>query len=234
MSASNRRSHRRLEGRGLAGHIRSAAGDPMPGMLIENISMGGLFLRTARELPIGTPLSIELVRRGLKRAIVLSGKVVSHTSALQAAARGSAPGLGVRFDPGPAALEARLQELMTALGGGTPEAPAPAVPASTRPEERVIEPIELENEDWRQPIAMATTQPEHVGAGRVLQVAPGVLDAKVRELSSEVERLRDALAKSEQVVASMRATFMTISAELMRKEQEISDLRERLERGDGA
>src|SRR4051794_9962895 len=64
----NRRRHVRVEARGLAGHLQSRDGST-PGLPVANISMGGLFVRSATAFAPGTPVMLQIVRPGLKRAI---------------------------------------------------------------------------------------------------------------------------------------------------------------------
>ncbi len=70
---------------------------------IENISVGGLFMKTNAPLPVGLALTIEL--KSAKDTVQLAGKVVGTT----------AEGVGVAFDVLPAETEKRLRALLDEL-----------------------------------------------------------------------------------------------------------------------
>jgi len=81
------------------------------GLVIENLSMGGAFVRTSEPLPVGTPVELELVRPGLKKAIHLVGSVVSQ-------GQGNPPGMAIAFEPYDRELGWRLHALLQALAPG--------------------------------------------------------------------------------------------------------------------
>lgn len=131
-SHQNRRSHPRVKANSLASHYR--AKDKMAlGHLVENISQGGLFVRTADPLPLSTPLALELVRPGLKKAIRVQGKVVNVVTPELAKAQGVAPGMGIRFDALASDVSERLGSLLSEFGLSPPASGAgPDVDVSRR------------------------------------------------------------------------------------------------------
>ena len=111
--SSNKRKHPRVQAEGVLSHLK--AGDELAlGMLVENISLGGLFVRTDQPLPRGTPLVLEVVRPGPQKAIKVAGRVVTTVLAEDARRRGLTPGMGIRFDPVSAEVLKRLEELIGA------------------------------------------------------------------------------------------------------------------------
>lgn len=93
---------------------------------VENISQGGLFVRTAKLLSLGSPVRLNLVKPGMKRALQLDGSVASKIE------MPGLVGMGVRFAEPHGEEAQRLQGLLAELGVhsvGPPLAPVRAVPA---------------------------------------------------------------------------------------------------------
>jgi Tfp pilus assembly protein PilZ len=133
----NRRHHSRVEARGVASHIQSKDMST-PGLAVENISMGGLFVRTANALEPGTRVMVQVVRPGLKRALQMTGRVISAISPEQARARGSIAGMGVSLDAADGDTEQRLRALIDDLAGTSAAVvrlPAPRAPEPKAPPE---------------------------------------------------------------------------------------------------
>jgi uncharacterized protein (TIGR02266 family) len=125
---------------------------------VENLSAGGLFLRTDQQLPKGTPLELDLVKPGGRKALHVVAVVAGVITPEQAASNRFIPGIGVQFvEVGNEEAE-RLESLLTALGvepvqaaipqelrpkvsgraSGPPPAPAPAVtPTKVLPVEQI-------------------------------------------------------------------------------------------------
>jgi hypothetical protein len=118
-TTQDRRRHARIVARGLASHLRTQQ-HSMSGLAVENISMSGLFVRSATALPRGTALSLLLVRPGLKRAIQIAGRVVSQVSAAEARQRGSVAGMGIELDAPDGETAQRLHALLMDLAGAAP------------------------------------------------------------------------------------------------------------------
>ena len=90
----NRRKSPRVRARGLAVHV-SANGRRHP-CVVENISVGGLFIRTDSLLDLGAEVQVDLVRPGWKKMLQLGARIVSRTDAGGRDAR-QPPGMGVQF-----------------------------------------------------------------------------------------------------------------------------------------
>lgn len=99
------RRHRRVEAKGVAAHIDAESDDDFQ---IENISAGGLFIRTTSALPIGMPVRVDLLKPGGKSGgvLALNGRVVSVVS----------DGVGIEFTAMSLETEKKLHALLRDLG----------------------------------------------------------------------------------------------------------------------
>ncbi|MGA9525945.1 MAG: PilZ domain-containing protein, partial [Myxococcaceae bacterium] len=105
---SERRKFRRLKARGVSGHVRVRDEVLALGLPIDNISLGGLFVRSSDPLPVGTPVALELVRPGMDPLKLTGTTVASFTGA-------NGPGMGIRFDALSAEATRHLNRLMVEL-----------------------------------------------------------------------------------------------------------------------
>jgi len=200
----SRRRHPRISARGVAGHLQSRDAS-MPGLPVENISMGGLFVRTSAALDMGTPVMLQVVRPGLKRAIQVTGRVVSSVSCDEARTRGLTPGMGIGFDAVDGDAADRLRALIEVLTAASPPPPpqpvSPTLPAAT------AAPVP--------PAAPALPQPTvHVVDASFLQLA---------EARGELEEREARIAKMEEEMKDLRR-------ELLRRNRTIGELALRLSR----
>ncbi len=113
----NRRRYPRVRAQGLAAHLRSDRGGVQ--CVVENISLGGLFLRTDRLEEVGTNVSLLLVKPGWKKQLTLTARVTSRVDALAGQGR-RIPGLGLQFTDVDGDRHERLRSLLRQLGA--PEA----------------------------------------------------------------------------------------------------------------
>ncbi len=114
--AMYQRKHGRVRAKGIASHLRDGA-QLITGLSVENLSMGGAFIRTATPQPKGSAVVIDLVKPGMKRSIRLTGRVATAVLPGHAVATPHVPGMGIEFDPLPPDVAARLEELLLALAG---------------------------------------------------------------------------------------------------------------------
>lgn len=82
---------------------------------VENISAGGLFVKSDDLLPIGTPIAIELMDGAPAAPLKLTGRVVGHVTRWQAQTHGRTPGMGIQFDALPADAQKRVDKLLKDL-----------------------------------------------------------------------------------------------------------------------
>jgi uncharacterized protein (TIGR02266 family) len=113
-TSKEKRKYTRVRPRGVVAHVRGpSAAFACP---VENLSAGGLFLRTEQQLPRGTELHIALVKPGGRKPLHLAGLVAGVITPEEAASARFIPGLGVQFTQIDADEANRLEELLTALG----------------------------------------------------------------------------------------------------------------------
>ena len=195
----NRRRYPRVRAQGLAAHLRSDRGGVQ--CVVENISLGGLFLRTDRLEEVGTNVSLLLVKPGWKKQLTLTARVTSRIDALAGQAR-RVPGLGLQFTDVDGDCHERLRSLLRQLGApeARPEitlpdnsvevelrALDPQVPAAKNPGARSEAPDAKRPEDAGQENARLRIQLR----GLAMQLS----DAQqlIVNRDAEIERLRDQL-----------------------------------------
>jgi uncharacterized protein (TIGR02266 family) len=127
----DKRRHSRVKPRGVVAHVRS--GDRSFACQVENLSAGGLFLRTDQFFPKGTRVEVDLVRPGARRPLRVAGRIVGTISPEEAVAQRFIPGLGVEFAELVDDEAQRLEALLGALGVRPEEAKVPAPARSPTP-----------------------------------------------------------------------------------------------------
>jgi len=164
------RRHRRVEAKGVAAHLEADAGD----CTIENISVGGLFLRTTSTMPIGMPVRVDLTKPGFH--LQVSGRVVSVVTEAEADRHDTAPGVGIELDPLPHDTEKRLHALLRELGLTD-----------------LAEPTEIDP-DSLSASASPDTQKVEANVRGLLEMLTDALQ-KVKERDQEIAKLRDEIRR---------------------------------------
>ena len=162
------RRHRRVAAKGVAAHLET--GD----CSIENISVGGLFLRTSSTMPIGMPVRVDLTKPGFQ--LQVTGHVVTVVSDAEAEHHDTVAGVGIEFDPLPQDTEKRLHALLRELG------------LRDLAEPTEIDPTSLS----------ATASPDtHKVEANVRGLLEMLTDAlqKVKERDQEIAKLRDEIRR---------------------------------------
>lgn len=114
MSSRNRRKHVRVPAKGIATHYRSGELTALA-MPVENVSVGGAFVRTDDPLPVGTPLALELLDGTPAKPMKLTARVAGVVSPAQGREHGRVAGMGLRFDPLDDETRKRVERLVLAL-----------------------------------------------------------------------------------------------------------------------
>jgi uncharacterized protein (TIGR02266 family) len=158
---------------------------------VENLSAGGLFLRTEQQLPQGTTLQIDLVKPGGRRPLHLAGLVAGVITPEEAATARFIPGLGVQFTEIEADEADRLEELLTALG-------IDRVQAVVAPELRRTNPGETGTEQVPWALSAPAARGPAQGAGREARGPAPAADpeAILRDISEALEADEAPLATS--------------------------------------
>ena len=94
---SKHRRHTRIEAK-VAGHLRT--GDASVAAEIDNISVGGLFMRTNVSMPVGLQLTVEI--KAASGSVHVNGKIVGTTN----------DGVGIEFDVLTTDTEQRLRTML--------------------------------------------------------------------------------------------------------------------------
>jgi Tfp pilus assembly protein PilZ len=132
MSYPNRRKHARVKPKQLATRVR--AGQELHiGLGIEDISMGGVFVRCNTPLKVGRVVTLELLRPGASQPIAIAGKVTTAVSPSQGQQLGRSAGMGIQFDALPPHLHQRLEGLIGAIDPTAVRIPTPANAAVRKP-----------------------------------------------------------------------------------------------------
>jgi PilZ domain len=176
----DRRRHARVVARGVASHLQTMDAS-MAGLAVENLSVAGMFVRSATALAVGTRVMVQLVRPGLKKAIPSLGSVVSVVPPAEAHRLGTVAGMGIRLDP---ELDAsrRLGDLVNELAAMPARSPsaeieAPPTRLSTPPPPPAA--VDTSASDW------------------------AVRDRLVRQLEEEVVALRRELLRRNRTIGDL-------------------------------
>ncbi len=205
MAAVNRRKQARVKPKQLTARIR--AGDALHiGLGIDNLSVGGAFVRCNTVLPVGQKVKLEIQRPGAIQLLTFSGTVMSCISPAQAAQTKGVAGVGLKFDSVPPHLQAWLAEVVSSSPAAAPGASAGSAPAlpvllpSAQASQRGLPPVTAPraappppDADWDQQ-GTQTEIPAFVPTQE--------LDASA--LSREVNALKELLSHREKVIAELK------------------------------
>lgn len=132
----HRRRHGRVRTLGLTTHLYTG-GKLASSLPVENLSLGGAFLRTLIPIKVGTAIGLNFFCPGRPQPLAVAGKVATALRSEAVGTRGAA-GLGVAFDPLTPDQEAWLRKLLLAHAPGpallegdpplNPPAPKPTPP----------------------------------------------------------------------------------------------------------
>ena len=84
--------------------------------MVENISLGGLFVRTDKLQEVGTEFFVDVVSPGWKRALTLQARITSRVDALDSRISKRPPGMGMQFLRVDDKQRERLRKLLAELG----------------------------------------------------------------------------------------------------------------------
>lgn len=238
--SENRRKHPRVRATGIAAHVRGPA-NRFP-CVVENISSGGLFVRTDRLLDVGVQLEVDLVRPGWKRPLSFFARVTSRIDPLAGRYAHRTPGMGMQFfGRMDEELRARLHSLLRELGA--PDPAPEAAKALELDEDELAEELLLEPDLplWQQ-VQQLELEAEPSGAARPSALphaahaapaapappaeppsrpAPAATDVdrlmlQIRGLIFELSEAQQKLSQREAEVAALRSELETAHAALAR------------------
>jgi hypothetical protein len=196
-AGSNRRRFMRVHPSVLATRVATRDVHQI-GILVENIGLGGAYLRTDKPLPVGEPLDLELARPGHEALVRLTGRVVSTVKQDRAVELDRPPGMGVSFGT----LDERTRESLRALirsfvPENVPlELKEPAPIKVTRAEPEPV--FDLVAEDSFPSLQMLA--PPIPSAPRRIESEANFLKAQVRSLVQQIADLHEQLnARSNEI-----------------------------------
>ncbi|MFZ5439509.1 MAG: PilZ domain-containing protein [Myxococcota bacterium] len=131
----NQRRHARVQPKAMSSRVRIGAALHI-GLGVENLSMGGAFVRCAHNPPARSAVTLELAVPGFDQLLVLPGRVAFTVTVADAATRKVSPGIAIEFQqPLPPHLEKGLTRL---IGNIDPRAvaPLPRAPVAAAPVEK--------------------------------------------------------------------------------------------------
>jgi hypothetical protein len=107
----NQRQHHRVKPRAMSTRVR--VGALHIGLPIENLSLGGAFVRCAHNPPLKSHASLELTVPGLNHPLLLTGNVTFVVSPADATLRRVAPGFAIQFQqPLPGHVQKGLERVL--------------------------------------------------------------------------------------------------------------------------
>jgi len=156
----------------VAAHVRGQHGRTPA--VVENISAGGVFVRTDKLEPVGAEVSVDLVKPGWKKALTLDAKVTSCVDPIDGRLTQRPPGMGLQFLRIEDKQFARLRILLRELG-----APDPG--------EGITLPDEAAEEELRRLRAESTDPvvPQQRAVEQQLQMVEDAIEGALREANLE-------------------------------------------------
>jgi uncharacterized protein (TIGR02266 family) len=200
----NRRQHERVRAPRI--QVRVASLDRLRALYLEDLSQGGIFIRTEKALPLGAAVEVELVPPE-SAPLSMSGKVVRIVSD-DAAKREKRAGMAVKFEGLSAAAEAALATLITRLREPPQERPpAPIRAPIPQPEalhdaQQRISALEMEVADLKGKIEAYEMQQRQLEEDE--QTARRLAERLAQEKSEAVARADRATAKANEEVQRLR------------------------------
>jgi Tfp pilus assembly protein PilZ len=199
-AATNRRRFPRVRPKQLATRIR--AGEELHiGLGIENISMGGVFVRCNTPMKVGRAVTLEVMRPGTAVPLEIEGKVTSSVSLAAAAASHRSAGMGISFDALPPHVEQRLEGLIGSIDpsvikkpAGKREVKAPVLIEKTEITASHQPPAGVYISDKTYvPIGQSAMKTEMVRSDEHLRRDLIAAEQKIAELEAENKKLRQRL-----------------------------------------
>ena len=225
--ASNRRRHQRVKPKQLVGRVQGGEALHI-GLVVENISVGGAFVRCASPMRVATRVKLELYRPGAASPIQVNGVVASTVTPSEAAARKVSPGMGIAFDAMPPHVEARIEGI---IGATNPAAlkvdldasgPTAQLPVRSSDEIPVLRPRAQTSDVLQRPPTregipvQAPTPSQPLRAVGIGGLSPEV-SAQLNKLLRQVAGFAEELAKKDREIDRLRDENEKLKAQLTRR-----------------
>lgn len=219
-----RRKHPRVRTKDVAAHVHKNSSRSL--CSLENLSVGGAFVRTSEALPVGTVTNLTVVRPGMKRGLQLTARVTASFSPSEASARGAIPGMGLQFQNVDSDLRVRLEGLLRELGSRGESVASASLRPEPKPEPRpeprsdVRNPFQLGGRKAKvDEVAQANDNYEVQMAGMMRLLAQK--DVEITSLKLRVQKLE---ALSEQRRQELEAERLAADAKQERQSKRSADI----------
>ena len=241
--AGNQRRWPRVRAQGVAAHLRTERG--RTACQVENISLGGLFVRTDHLEEVGTEIHVDLVRPGWKKQLTLMARVTSRVDALDGRISKRMPGMGLQLLKVDDKQFERLRLLLRELGApDDADAEITLDHNETEPELRALD-LDAGDGSPGEPL-----DPQPQPAWRQAKLAPSAVESEIESALREANLpppgpvvLHDppppprapapaSAAESAKLMTQLRGMAMQLSdaqQQLAQRDLEIQHLKEELE-----
>ena len=219
----NRRRYPRVRARGLAAHLRSEHGRTQ--CVVENISLGGMFVRTDQLEEVGTAVAVLLVKPGWKKQLALTGRITSRIDGGAGQAK-LVPGMGLQFTDLDGESHERLRSLLRELGAPDAQAEITVPDDALEAELRALAP---EPAAGRRAQAPGAQRPSPAPARRGGETKAGA-PASDGDPSVEIARLKVQLQGLVMQLSDAQQIVVERDAEIARLREELEDARAALQR----
>jgi uncharacterized protein (TIGR02266 family) len=211
----NHRRHPRVRARGLAAHLCTEHG--RAAAMVENISLGGLFVRTDKLQEVGTEFYVDVVSPGWKRPLTLQARITSRVDALESRVSKRPPGMGIQFLRVDEKQRERLRKLLAELGAPEGEDEVTLHQESAELDLEALElgadegavPLDASQPIWQQvQMVEEAIEPKEMDPARLMVQLRGLVlqladtqqqlierDTQIQRLREELETARAALAR---------------------------------------
>ncbi len=228
--SSNRRRHTRVRARGVAAHLRTERG--RTACQVENVSLGGLFVRTDQLEEVGAEIVVDLVKPGWKRQLSINARITSRVDSLDGQLARRMPGMGLQFLRLDEKQHDRLQSLLRELGASDEDLEVTLPDESAEEELRALELRELDLEAVSaETAAPLDLQPQPLWKQKPPKAAP-TEPQKIAPAAGEPGRDGAGAADTARLMLQIRGLVMQLSEtqqQLFQREQEIERLKSDLE-----
>jgi hypothetical protein len=225
MVSYNRRRHRRVTAKGLVVQLQTGDGALQP-CLVENLSTGGVFLRTSELSPVGALIQLTVTRPGMKKSLRITGRVASAIDTTDLV------GMGVEFQSVDPEDVSKLAALLVELG---------AVEARSLPPPRpdlATAPAHSPNAAASAPMRAAVTSPANAviergasaptpsaAASRPAPAREGgnatLADKRIKALQEELAKARATVEEKDKALARFRTELDRVRFELKTKDEQL-------------